>query len=40
LEEAADIDISKVNLTNVLFCDDNDGDTSDCLQGDYSDILY
>jgi hypothetical protein len=39
-EDLADIDLKTVNLTKVLFCDDNDGDNSDCPEGDYSDILY
>ena len=39
-EDLADIDLKTVNLTKVLFCDDNDGDNSDCSEGDYSDILY
>ena len=39
-EDVADIDVKSVNLTKVLFCDNNDGDTSDCSEGDYSDILY
>ncbi|MBA2403743.1 MAG: hypothetical protein H0V66_03145 [Bdellovibrionales bacterium] len=39
-EDMADIDLKTVNLTKVLFCDDNDGDTSECTEGDYSDILY
>lgn len=39
-EDVADIDLKTVNLTNVLMCDDNDGDNSECVQGDFSDILY
>ena len=39
-EDMADIDLKKVDLTKVLFCTDNDGDTSECTEGDYSDILF
>jgi hypothetical protein len=39
-EDVPDIDVKSVNLTKVLFCDNNDGDTSECSEGDYSDILY
>lgn len=40
IEDMADIDLTKVDLKNVEFCDNNDGDNSECTQGDYSDILY
>ncbi len=38
--DAADIDVSTVNLTDVVFCENNDGDNSDCTRGDFSDILF
>lgn len=39
-EDQPDTNLSTVNLTNVLFCDNNDGDSSECMQGDFSDILF
>lgn len=33
-------DVNAINLTNVYFCEENDGEFSDCVQGDYSDILF
>jgi hypothetical protein len=38
--DAPDIDVSTVNLTDVVFCENNDGDNSDCTRGDFSDILF
>jgi hypothetical protein len=38
--DAADIDVNSVNLTDVIFCENNDGDNSDCTRGDFSDILF
>ncbi len=38
--EAADIDVTTVNLTDVVFCENNDADNSDCMRGDFSDILF
>jgi len=40
IQDVADIDVKKVDLTSVSFCDNNDGDTSECTVGDYSDILF
>ncbi len=40
IEDVADIDLKTVDLRNVEFCDNNDGDKSECTLGDYSDILY
>lgn len=34
------IDVNTVNLTDVVFCENNDGDNSDCVRGDFSDILF
>lgn len=39
-EDLADIDVNSVDLRKVLFCSNNDGDNSDCVEGDYSDILF
>lgn len=39
-QDSADIDLTKVDLTNVLLCADNDGDEAECTLGDYSDILF
>ncbi|MES2527641.1 MAG: hypothetical protein V4598_11165 [Bdellovibrionota bacterium] len=38
--ESADIDVNTVNLTDVVFCENNDADNSDCTRGDFSDILF
>ena len=40
IQDLADIDVKKVDLTSVSFCDNNDGDTSECTEGNYSDILF
>lgn len=40
IEDIADIDLTKVDLKKVSFCANNDGDTSECTEGDYSDILF
>lgn len=40
IEDQADSDLSKVDLTKVSFCDNNDGDESECVEGDFSDILF
>ena len=40
IEDSADSDLSKVDLTKVSFCDNNDGDESECVEGDFSDILF
>lgn len=39
-EDTADADVNKIDLKNVLFCDNNDGDNTECAQGDFSDILF
>ncbi|MGE3609823.1 MAG: hypothetical protein AB7I27_09590 [Bacteriovoracaceae bacterium] len=33
-------DIANFDLSNVLFCEDNDGDNTECVRGDFSDILF
>lgn len=38
--EAAPVDISTVDLRDVVFCENNDGDNSECVRGDFSDILF
>lgn len=40
IEDVADSDLTKVDLTKVSFCDNNDGDESECVEGDFSDILF
>lgn len=37
-EDMADIDVTTIDLTNVLFCDSAESD--ECSEGDFSDILY
>lgn len=39
-QNLSDKDVMTIDLTNVLFCESNDGDNSDCVEGDYSDILF
>lgn len=38
--DVADIDVTKVDLRDVVFCENNDADNSDCVRGDFSDILF
>ncbi len=38
--DMADIDVATVDLTDVVFCENNDGVTEDCVRGDFSDILF
>lgn len=38
--DEADVAPSSVNLTDVLFCENNDGDETECVPGNYSDILF
>jgi hypothetical protein len=38
--DVADIDLTKVDLRDVEFCDNNDADKEDCVRGDFSDILF
>ncbi len=38
--DMADIDVAMVNLTDVVFCENNDGGKEDCVRGDFSDILF
>lgn len=38
--DVADIDVNTVDLRDVVFCENNDGDNSDCVRGDFSDILF
>ena len=35
-----DIDLNKVDLKNVLFCSSADSKKDECMQGDFSDILF
>ncbi len=34
------LDVNTVDLRDVVFCSDNEGDNSDCVRGDFSDILF
>lgn len=38
--DSSDINPSSFDLSKVLFCDNNDGDISECVEGDYSDVLF
>src|SRR5687768_6779167 len=38
--ELADISPARIDLTKVQFCEMEDGEVSDCVEGDYSDILF
>lgn len=38
--DMADIDVNTVDLHDVVFCENNDGDKEDCVRGDFSDILF
>ena len=38
--DQADVDLNTVDLRNVTFCANDDEDSSDCVQGDFSDILF
>lgn len=35
-----DVDLNTVDLRNITFCANDDEDSSDCVQGDFSDILF
>ena len=37
-EDLADIDPRSVDLKKVLFCENSDGDNSECVEGDYSGL--
>jgi hypothetical protein len=37
-EDVLDIDPRSVDLKKVLFCENNDGDNSDCVEGDFSGL--
>jgi hypothetical protein len=37
-EDILDIDPRSVDLKKVLFCENNDGDNSDCVEGDFSGL--
>ena len=39
-EEMIDVNLQTVDLKKVLFCDNNDGDETECVEGDFSDILF
>ncbi len=35
-----DIDVNKVDLKDVLFCESSESDKNECMRGDFSDILF
>lgn len=39
-EDLPDVNPSSIDLTKVLFCDMEEGEASDCVEGDYSDFLF
>lgn len=38
--DQADVDVNKIDLRKVTFCANDDADSSDCVEGDFSDILF
>ena len=34
------VDVNTINLSKVFFCDNTNGELTDCVEGDYSDILF
>ncbi|GEM_PF-6532438 len=38
--DAVDLNPNSLDLKDILFCENNDGDNSECAKGDYSDILF
>lgn len=38
--DMVDIDPNTVDLSDVVFCENNDGVKEDCVRGDFSDILF
>lgn len=38
--DITNIDPNSTDLSDVLFCENNDGDNGECVQGNYSDILF
>lgn len=39
-EHLPNVNPSSIDLTKVLFCDMEEGEASDCVEGDYSDFLF
>lgn len=39
-QDMPDIDLNTLDLKDILFCENNDGDNSECVQGDFSDLLF
>lgn len=40
VQDQADVDVNKIDLRKVTFCANDDADSSDCVEGDFSDILF
>lgn len=40
IQDQADVDVNKIDLRKVTFCANDDADSSDCVEGDFSDILF
>ena len=39
-QDMADIDVTSINLKEILFCENNDNEISNCVDGDFSDIFF
>lgn len=39
-EEQSDVNINQIDLSKILFCENNEGEISNCVEGDFSDILF
>lgn len=40
VSDQADVNVNTIDLKKVVFCASNDDDNSDCVEGDFSDILF
>lgn len=38
--DVADVDINTIDLKQILFCENDDNEISNCVDGDFSDILF
>lgn len=39
-QDLANVDVNSIDLTKVLFCENVDGEFQNCVEGDFSDILF
>lgn len=39
-EVAQVVDLNSVDLSDIVFCENNDEDSSDCVRGNFADILF